>query len=385
MSKLKIVLVGIGGYGRVYVNPLLENIESGNYTLEGVVDPFPENCLYIDQIKELKIPIYHQIDDFYNQHNADLCIISAPIHFHQHLTCFALEQGSHVLCEKPISGTQEEVSKMLTVKNQSNKKVGIGYQWSYSEAIQALKKDIIQGVLGKPIQFKTLIHWPRDLKYYNRSWAGKKFDNDGRPIFDSIANNATAHHIHNMFYVLGDKLDESDYPETVTAEVYRANDIETFDTVMAKIKTKNGVDLFYYASHAVNELHGPIFSYEFEDAIVNYEDDQLIAKFNNGEIKRYGNPNDVTSKLWSMIESIIDEKSVLCGIEAALPQVICVDMIQKSNDVVEFPKELVKLDSERNRLYIEGLDDIIFSCYEKCLLPNEMNIPWAKQGKTIKK
>jgi len=41
----------------------------------------------------------------------------------------------------------------------------IGYQWSYSEGIQSLKKDILSGLFGKPIRMKSLCLWPRDFAY----------------------------------------------------------------------------------------------------------------------------------------------------------------------------------------------------------------------------
>ena len=50
--------------------------------------------------------------------------------------------------------------------------------------------------------------WPRDERYYSRNgWAGVKRTNDGTWILDSPTNNACAHFLHNMFYVLGDRIE----------------------------------------------------------------------------------------------------------------------------------------------------------------------------------
>ena len=38
--------------------------------------------------------------------------------------------------------------------------VAIGYQWSFSDAIQKLKADVIAGIFGKPRRLKTLVLWP---------------------------------------------------------------------------------------------------------------------------------------------------------------------------------------------------------------------------------
>ena len=46
---------------------------------------------------------------------------------------------------------------MAASQNQSGKRVAIGYQWSFSQAIQQLKKDILDGVFGKArrLRFST--------------------------------------------------------------------------------------------------------------------------------------------------------------------------------------------------------------------------------------
>src|SRR5690606_17230028 len=106
--------------------------------------------------------------------------------------------------------------------------------------------------------------------YYRRSgWAGKIRDPEGRWILDSPANNAMAHDLHNMFYVLGKKTDESAVPAWVEAELYRAYPIENFDTAAVRCRTADGVDVLFYVSHVPLAEKGPVFSYEFERATVS--------------------------------------------------------------------------------------------------------------------
>jgi predicted dehydrogenase len=92
---------------------------------------------------------------------------------------------------------------MIKARDQANKFVSIGYQLSFSEEIQNLKRDIRSGIFGKPKRFKS----PRSENYYSRGWAGKMKDNQGNIVMDSVSNNATSHQIHNMFYVLGNAID----------------------------------------------------------------------------------------------------------------------------------------------------------------------------------
>ncbi len=397
-DTVSIVLVGIGGYGNNYVRGLLENPKRFEYdfNIVGVVDPNPCGARMIDKIRELKIPIFSTLEEFYENNSADLAVISTPIQFHSIQTCLALSKGSNVLCEKPLSSTPREALKMIECRDKFGKFVSIGYQWSHNRAIHELKEDIMSGIFGKPVRLKTLVQWARTDTYFKRGWAGKLKDSEGRPINDSIANNATAHYIHNMFYILGDRVDTSIRPATVTAELYRANKIENYDTAMMRTITENGVEIMYFGTHATKKHYGPVFRYEFEKAAIEFEekgdrDSSIItANFNDGSTKAYTtNPfNDTLVKLWNAILAVKGKAKILCPPEAALSHTLCIQGMQDSKpQITNFPEEMVKwtedLRDGHSGTYAKGLDEAIERCYENWALPSELGVPWACPGKEI--
>src|SRR5699024_8609367 len=143
-----------------------------------------------------------------------------------------------------------------------------------ASSVQQLKSDILSGKFGKAKRLKTIVLWPRNDHYYNRSsWAGKKYSPDGDMIFDSVANNATAHYLHHLYYLTGETIEASAQIAELSAELYKVNDIETFDTCAIKVKTKSNVDILYIASHAVHENRRPQFLLEFEKATITYYPD----------------------------------------------------------------------------------------------------------------
>ena len=95
-KKIKIVCVGIGGYASVYMKALFGS-SADNFEMVGAVDPFPDGSAYIGQIKEANIPVYSDMESFYAEREADLAIITTPIHFHTRQIMYALEHGSNVL------------------------------------------------------------------------------------------------------------------------------------------------------------------------------------------------------------------------------------------------------------------------------------------------
>lgn len=161
MERVKVMQVGIGGYGRTYIGPMLEQSPTDKYELVGVVDPLAKQSIYYEGVVKKNIPIYDTIEAFYQEKSADLVVIAAPIGYHCHYTVYALEHGSNVLCEKPVAATLQEVEQMRQAQLKSGKFVAIGFQWSYSPALLAAKRDFLSGKFGKAIQFKSHVLWER--------------------------------------------------------------------------------------------------------------------------------------------------------------------------------------------------------------------------------
>ncbi len=389
-SPVTLVLIGIGGMGSCYVKELLENPERGNFRIAGAVDPHPEHCPQLNDLKGMGVPVYPTLDDFYSDQSASLAVISSPIQFHCRQTCLALSKGSHVLCEKPAAATIQEVREMQAAEKTAGKPVSIGYQWSFSPAIQKLKRDIAGGAFGKPRRFKCLYLWPRDEAYYGRNdWAGKKADSKRGWILDSPANNAMAHDLHNIFYLLGREKHLSAMPFEVTAELYRANPVENFDTAAVRVTLEEGVEILFLVSHASRGTNGPLFRYEFDKATVHCTSRQsgIRAEGPEGRREEYGNPDaNPMAKLWDAVEGLTRGSRTVCGLEAATSQTLCVNGAQDSMPAIKtFPKRMLHTieESGSRRIWVDGLDEILLSCYEENLLPSEKGVSWAAAGKKI--
>ena len=385
-------MVGIGGYGDLYVSRLLDSNEIKEATVAGVVDINPKKSKNYHKIIENQIPVFTSIEEFYNNRKADLAVISTPIHLHAYQTCYALNHGSNVLCEKPMCTTTNDAYSMIQTRNETNKFLAIGFNWSFNPSIQALKKDIASGLFGKPRRLKTILLWPRTKKYFDRApWAGKKYGENGEQILDSVANNAGAHYLHHMFYLLGHKQEESARLNQVTAELYRANPIENFDTCAIKANTDEGVEVLYYATHAVKDQAGPSFTFEFEFATITYTQgagtNNVVAEFHDGSKKVYPDPRteDPLQKLTKCIEAIkTGNQNIYCGPEAAFTHTLCINSIHNSmSEIINFPKEIIKHDKKTDVIWAEGLSDILNKCFDESRMPSELDITWAREGKMI--
>lgn len=388
MKEVSVAMVGMGGYARFYGSRLLRSASEHGARFVGGVSRSPQNVQ--QEYKDAGIPMYASLEALYRDVCPDLVVVSSPHHLHAPVTCQALSRGSSVLCEKPVAATIQEAQAMAAADEKSPGFVGIGYQWSFTDAIQALKRDVLAGVLGRPVRLKTLVFWPRAVSYYHRNdWAAKLKSADGRWILDSPVQNATAHYLHNMLYVLGDSREKSAQPADVQAELYRANVIENYDAAALRCHTDQGTEILFYTSHCVPLNRDPILVYEFENAIVEYDGNdgrRFIARFHDGHTQDYGNPADtIANKLWLSVDAVRTGAPLACGIQTSLPHTLCANGAQESSEIMDFPKELVRQRPGNDPLlWVDGLQEVFEHCYEQGILPSEVgNISWANKGQRV--
>lgn len=379
--KKAVVLIGMNGYGEHYLKALLQRED---IVFAGIVEIHPEKSPLLQLVKQQGIPIYTRMDAFYQQKQADLAIIATPIHLHTEQAIFALLHGSNVLCEKPIFADMRDKKKWDEAILESGKWAAIGFNWSFTAPILELKEDILNGIYGKPKQLKTLVLWPRDEAYFSRSaWAGKLKAQDGRLIRDSVANNAAAHFIHNMLYMLGQEQQETVCIKSLEAELYRANEVETFDTCAIRMYTDEECELLFYGSHATGTEQGPQFQYNFEKGCIVYDcnlDQGIItACTENGQEKVYGNPQaNNLDKLDYCIAALTDGREIPCTYETALGHAAIIEALHQDTLAGQpFPDEVIRK-TETNIRAVMDLDQTLNTCYRSGKLPYELQVTWSK-------
>jgi predicted dehydrogenase len=384
----KIVLVAIGGYGETYVKALLETPPPVPAEVVAGVDPAPDRCERLALFTRRGIPIFPSTEAFYASGlAADLAILSSPISLHAPQACEALGRGLHVLCEKPAAAVIQDVETMIRARDQANRVLAIGYQWSYCDAIQALKADILAGHYGRPRRAKALVLWARDEAYYARNrWAGHLQDAQGRWVLDSPAGNACAHYLHNLFYLLGATRETSARPVEVTAELYRAHPIPNFDTGAIRARTEQGADVLFLTSHAPRENLGPLFTLEFDQGSVSYTGRAIEGRLADGSVRSYPLEAPSDQKIWQTLEAIQGGRPVACGAEAAASQVLCLNGAHESaGPARDFPASLVRREGEpgHRKTWVEGLTETLTRCYESGRMPSEIGPDWARAGTPV--
>ncbi|MFN8242231.1 MAG: Gfo/Idh/MocA family oxidoreductase [Bacteroidales bacterium] len=373
-DPVKVLIVAVNGYGHYYLRTLLKDIDCSKAMLAGVVDPAAEKSEYHRFFIDSGIPVADRISDFYlGGGKADLAVISSPPQYHIAQSMTALHNGTNVLCEKPLSGCLADVPGLIAKSSGTGRFVMVGFQWSYSDGIQRLKHDILDGRFGKPLRMKSLCLWPRDLAYFKRnSWAYTKVDPDGHMVNDNIFNNATSHFIHNMFYLLGEEPERSASATPGEVLLARANDVETYDTGAFTAVTNSGAELLFLASHATEKRVDPCFRIEFEKGFAELKPGAatITVRLIDNSTVTYPSPDSDHQfrKLFMAIDNVHEPFELVCPPEAVIPQMELVEAVDK---MVPVPRSFSKdqIVNTGERVFVSKLDDIFLSSYRDFKMP----------------
>lgn len=171
---------------------------------------------------------FHSLEEIWSS-DVDAVTICTPSGTHGELAIAALNAGKHVIVEKPLALTVEELDGILEAEKRSGKICAPISQHRYSEGVAAAKKILDEGVLGKFIGVNTTIRYHRDREYYSSSnWKGTIRMDGG------VLMNQGIHAIDVMCYLNG-------YPWKAQGGCGTLfHDIEAEDTAAAVLFFPNG-------------------------------------------------------------------------------------------------------------------------------------------------
>lgn len=390
MKTLKVVLAGIGGYGRHFYEEVVYHGTSGGLVCAAVIQPTMSRHLSEQtELAQRKIPVYATLDQFFEAGGrADLVIIASPLPFHFEQCETALQNGAHVLCEKPVTVGWREALILHELSRKKGLVLAVGYQNSFSDAILRLKEDVAAGRYGRALSLSTLLLSGRSTAYYARSgWAGKMKDDKGRLVLDGIANNAGAHSLHLMLYLLGSGPDASAQPEALDAALARVNAIETYDLAALRIFTKPCSQVLFFGSHAYAGDPVTAYRFQWEKGWMTGDfkrSDTLVMHTEQGDIPYGQVALDALKPLHDTVDAIRRGICVPCGVHAAAPQAACIQGLHTAVAVESIitPPKIEKAEMPDGQVYWQApqLNDDLRVCFDSGRLPHELGFPGWTAG-----
>ena len=141
---------------------------------------------------------YTDIDLMLQHGDIDVVSVCTPNGLHAEHTIKSLKAGCHVLCEKPMAISVYDCGEMIKTAENVNKRLFIVKQNRFNPPVQAVKKIIDEGRLGKIYSVQLSCFWNRDSNYYMNSWKGTK-ELDGGTLFTQFS-----HFIDLLYWLVGD-------------------------------------------------------------------------------------------------------------------------------------------------------------------------------------
>ena len=133
---IKIGIIGAGRLARIAVLPALKQID--NIELSGIYNRTFEKAQKL--ARDFQIPFcYKDLDKFLSQKYGAVLVLSSP-EVHKIHVISALQAGSHVFCEKPLSASLNEVEEMVAISQKTNKKLMVGFNRRYSPFFSKAKE-----------------------------------------------------------------------------------------------------------------------------------------------------------------------------------------------------------------------------------------------------
>jgi len=171
-EPLRIGIIGTGGISERHIGGLLE---TGRASITALCDPKPENRA-ARKSGHAELAEAAEFDDYRDMLAAgglDGAVIASPhtVHAEQIVAC--LEDGLHVLTEKPMTVSVDEAVRVMDAEKKAGKIVLVGFQRHYSQRYGYIKKVVEAGELGKLeyIQALQCQEWRLIVQHYT-PWRG---------------------------------------------------------------------------------------------------------------------------------------------------------------------------------------------------------------------
>ncbi len=150
-------IIGVGRWGTNYLRTFneLKNC-SVKWICSSKESTIKEALQKINSNSRLKTTTNYK--DILKDKNIDAVAIATPGSTHYKLTKEALESGKHVLVEKPLAFTSEDVKNLIKLSEKNKKTMMVGHLHLYNPGIRKLKEDIQKGLFGK-INYINLDHF----------------------------------------------------------------------------------------------------------------------------------------------------------------------------------------------------------------------------------
>ncbi len=143
-SRLTIAQIGVGYWGPNLMRNLVSN---ENCHVKLAVDLSTERRDFVQSLYP-DVKVSDDSGKVFSDPDIDAVVIATPVMSHFELSKQALKAGKHILVEKPMATTVDEIEEIGRLAEEKNLVAMVGHTFLYNSAVRYVKKIIDSGELG---------------------------------------------------------------------------------------------------------------------------------------------------------------------------------------------------------------------------------------------
>jgi dTDP-4-amino-4,6-dideoxygalactose transaminase/predicted dehydrogenase len=189
---------------------------------------------------------FESAEELVTHGDVNAVVVATPHWQHAEIARFALQNGLHVICEKPLTVTVEQADQLLAVASETQRLFAVVHQMRFEPSYQYVKTLLDSSDLGSVYRCAMVESmWRTDAYYKSSPWRGTWQGEGG-----GVLLNQAPHTLDRYAWLFG-------MPTSVIGKCdTNLHPIEVEDTVSAIFRHENGV----HGSLHVNTVESPSVS-----------------------------------------------------------------------------------------------------------------------------
>jgi predicted dehydrogenase len=202
---------------------------------------------------------YSRWRDLCADDDIDAVYVATPVSLHAEQAIAALEQGKHVLCEKPMAYDSGEARRMIDAASAAGRHLAVAYYRRFYPMVERIRILLAEGAIGTPVYVhaencEAIDPAPGEP----RRWLLERELSGGGPLMDM-----GCHRLDIFAYLFGER------SRPLRAEMSRniLIDRDVEDTALVQMEFDTGCRADLFCSHAVAESRDSLDIYGSEGSI----------------------------------------------------------------------------------------------------------------------
>jgi len=150
-------IIGFGGMGHHHFE-MLEKYP--RLKVVGMFDVDPERNKFAES---LGLIAYSSADELIVDENIDIVLVATTNEVHKELSVKAMAAGKHVICEKPVTITSQELQEIMDAAEKYKKVFTINHNRRTNKDFLLMKSNVEDGMIGDPYVIESRVEGSRGM------------------------------------------------------------------------------------------------------------------------------------------------------------------------------------------------------------------------------